>query len=381
MDNNFGILNNATSWLIDHKRRVFVNITSVAMLLIICMVLGAFDFMTATFMLEKLTQLKYWSHIFARIVSLICALNIGINIYQPIAESRNLLMQRDAIRYDGLIGLKEQKSFEHYVSEDFNPAEKKKAWVAHINKRIHRLGKLYKDRERMLWGLSEEKLAENPMLAEKKKHSKYCQKRAVLEEMKTEEWMDENIDALNVRSFHAVDPTIFDLSITGKEKYSAYKIVARPTLARGQKTATSIMTMTMVSMMITAWGFDINEAMVIDGVIGWLSATINAILDVAFVLWQFIRGIMYAPQLVEDELHTTYVDRIRILVYYFTSTYTPVNNFAQADKEITDHANTIVNQVQEELKKAKEDKDMAKLMKLQDDASTRIHNDSFGGRI
>lgn len=350
------------------------------MILIILVVLGAFDFMTMTFQIENITKVSYWSHILARTICLMCALNVGINLFMPQAEERNILLQRDAIRYDGLVGRKEQRSFDEFITLDFNIDEKKKAWVAHINKRINRLGKWHSANERMLWSMPQERIDNSERLSKAKAKSRYCKKRNLLEEMKTEDWLNKNIEMLTVRNFHAIDPSIFDLSINGKEKYSGYRLSSQTPKARSRKTATSILMMITASMLITIWGFDLDQALFINGVVGWISAVVNALLDISFVLWQFVRGILYAPKLIEDEVHRPYIDRIRVLIKYFLSKYSPFENFKTIDDEITAAANKTINEIQEEEKKAKEEKNFAKLLKIQEDNQNRVH-DSFNGKI
>ena len=382
MEANTGFASAASSWVVDHKRRILVNVSSCIMMVVICGVMGCFDFFSMKFDLSRLTEVRYWSHIFCRTVCLVCALNIGLNMFQPYAEDRNFLLQRDSLRYEGLIAMKEQKSFESFILLDFNVSEKKKAWVAHINKKINTLGRFAKDESRMLWGLPKEKLEANPNLKETKAKNHYCKKRAVYEEMKTDEWMDANIEALHVRTFRAIDPSIFDLSINGREKYSGYKLTARSGMARGAKTATSIMMMVLISIMITVWYMEIDEQMIANNVIGWLSSVLNALMDISFVLWQFIRGAMYATKLVEDEIHRPYIDRTRILVDYYTSPKTPVADFKAKDNAIVDNANSIVSKMKEEAELAKSQRDMAKLIRMRDDSEKRVHkDDNFGGKL
>jgi len=382
MDNSISFISTATSWLVDHKKRLLVNISSILMLIGICGVLGAFDFMSMSFVLERLLNIRYWSHIIARVVCLICALNLGINVFQVNAEEKNLLLQRDAIRYDKLIAYKEQNSFEYYITLQFSIQEKKKAWISKINKKIYTLGKFFRDTEKMLWSVPQEKLDSSAKLAKKKAKSLYCKKRAIYEEMKTDEWLDKNIDALRVHSFRAIDPSIFDLSINGKEKYSGFKLTSHSAIARGQKTITSILWMLMFSMLITIIGLDINEALIAQGVIGWISATVNAVMDVLFVLWQFYRGAKYTAKLVEEEQHRPYIDRIRILISYFTSNKSPVENFSAVNDTISQEAMTIILKAQDDLKRAKEEKDIKTLLKMRDEAQTRADiKDNFGGKI
>src|SRR5574344_1894821 len=341
MEANTGFASAASSWVVDHKRRILVNVSSIIMMVVICGVMGCFDFFSMKFDLSRLTEVRYWSHIFCRTVCLVCALNIGLNMFQPYAEDRNFLLQRDSLRYEGLIAMKEQKSFESFILLDFNVSEKKKAWTAHINKKI-----------------------------------------AVYEEMKTDEWMDANIEALHVRTFRAIDPSIFDLSINGREKYSGYKLTAHSGMARGAKTATSILMMVLISMMITVWYMEIDEQMIANNVIGWLSSVLNALMDISFVLWQFIRGAMYATKLVEDEIHRPYIDRSRILVDYYNSPKTPVSDFKAKDNAIVDNANAMVTKMKEEAEMAKSQRDMAKLIRMRDDSEKRVHkDDNFGGKL
>ena len=384
MENNVGFASTASTWVADHKRRILVNVSSAIMIVIICGVMGCFDFFTMKFDITRLLEVRYWSHIFARTVCLICSLNIGINMFQPYAEERNYLLQRDSIRYDGLVGMKEQKSFEGFILLDFNPQEKKKAWVAHINKKINTLGRFASDKSRMLWGLPQEKLDANPSLKEAKRKSWYCKKRAVLEEMKTEQWMNNNIDSLRVWTFHAIDPSVFDLSINGKEKYSGYKLTAHSGLARSSKTATSLMSFIAISAMITVWYMELDEQSLVNSVVGWLSCVINVCLDVSFVLWQFIRGSLYTTKLVEDEIHRPYIDRTRILVEYYNSDKSPLKkeDYQSKDKAITDGANQTVSDIQKQANLAKEQKDLARFVALQNDSEKRVHKeDSFGGKL
>jgi len=378
---NIGFVTSSSTWLADHKKRIFVNVSSAVMLIVICGVMGCFDFFKMAFVPSRLMEASYWSHIMTRSICLICALNIGINIWQPYAEESNYQLQRDSMRYDGLISLK-SKSFEPFVLTDFNPAEKKKAWTAKMNKRINTLGRFATDSSRMLWGMPKEKLT--PELEKRKSKNLYCRKRAVLEAMKDPEWMNANADSLKVRSFKAIDPSVFDLSIDGKERYSGYKLTAHAGAARGIKTANSILYIILVSAMLSTWAISIDEALIESSFIGWVSATLNMIMDVAFVVWQFIKGCMYAPKLVEDEIHRPYIDRIRVMLEYFGSAFSPMgaDDFKAKDSEITASADKAVETIKADKAKAIEERNLIKLAKLRNDSEARIDkSDSFGGRL
>ena len=380
---NIGFVTSASTWMADHKRRLFVNFSSAVMLIVICGVMGCFDFFKMAFDPGRLITAAYWSHIFARSVCLICSLNIGINIWQPYAEESNYSLQRDSLRYDGLISLKE-KSFEPYILTDFNVSEKKKAWIAKINKKINTLGKFARDSSRMLWGTPEEKLNENPKMAERKLKNLYCRKRAVLEAMKDPDWINANIDSLKVSSFKSVDPSVFDLSIDGKERFSGYKLTAHTSAARGAKTANSILYVLMVSAMISTWVISIDEALIEQSFIGWVTATLNAVMDVSFVVWQSIRGCAYAPKLVEDEIHRPYIDRIRILLDYFGSSFSPMPSdvFKVRDSEILAKCDNEIARIKSEKAKAIEEKNIIKLAKIRNDTESRTNKkDSFGGGL
>ena len=98
MEANTGFASAASSWVVDHKRRILVNVSSIIMMVVICGVMGCFDFFSMKFDLSRLTEVRYWSHIFCRTVCLVCALNIGLNMFQPYAEDRNFPLTHLMIR-------------------------------------------------------------------------------------------------------------------------------------------------------------------------------------------------------------------------------------------------------------------------------------------
>jgi hypothetical protein len=105
---------------------------------------------------------------------------------------------------------------------------------------------------------------------------------------------------------------------------------------------------------------------------------------VSFVLWQFLRGSLYTTKLVEDEIHRPYIDRTRILVEYYNSDKSPLKkeDYQAKEKAITDGANQTVSDIQKQANLAKEQKDLARLVALQNDSEKRVHKeDSFGGKL
>lgn len=352
-------MDNITNWAMTHRRRIITNATSVIMLLIIFGIFGAFDFMEMSFDIQRLKDTAYWSHTIMRVVGLMLAFNIGLNMAQQYAEDRNWGLQRDAIRNEELSKMR-GADFESYVVTEYNRKEKMKAWTAKINGKIRRLNFLSKRKSRMIWASGTD---------EQKSSNRYCIKRKELELMKTKEWMESNIEGCFIWGYRDVDPSIFDLSLDGKSQYSRKKLISRSGTARTAKTAKNAITAVMSSMIMTMWAFEIGESIIEGDKVKLMEQIVNLMMDIGFISWQAVRGMLYADKLVEDEIHKPYVDRIAIMLEYFRSKGDFEPRLKEIDLKADQSCETLKKRAKDKAEQALKDE----IKKLKEEQETRIH--------
>ena len=115
---------------------------------------------------------------------------------------------------------KEEKSFDEYVYLKLNREEKMRVWVFKINRKIHRAGIFARAKSKTLWSMADNKLSEE----DKKKGQKpVLPPNGLFTTLKSQEWMEANIDSVHIWFYRPIEPSVFNLSIDGKENGTRYK--------------------------------------------------------------------------------------------------------------------------------------------------------------
>ena len=296
-------------------------------------------------------SLSFWGVVALKSVGTILAYNVALNWFMPLAERFNHLLKRDVIAYDGLNSIKEEKSFDEYVYLKLNREEKMRAWTSKINRKMHRESTFARLKSKTLWGLPESKLSAKDK--ERKAKNRYCRKMALLTTLKSREWMEANIDAVRVWGYRPIEPSVFNLSIDGKESGTRYKVMSHIGTAKAMSTSTIVLSTVMFTVFMSIWIIDKAKLKELyENSKALMIAVLAA--NVGFILSRMVKGAMNSRKIVENEIHRPYCDRIRILDGYFSSEYRPSGlDYREAKAQIYRKANSEVRLTMRDKRKEK----------------------------
>lgn len=300
-----------------NKAKLGKDIVSGILLVIIFGLFGCFDFVSLSFKFEYLMQVSYWTRTITKAIAGICAYHIGINFSWDREIEKDMQLEEQSRKYDRLIKLKDQKTFNTYVVEVLNPQEKRKAYIAKINKKIYWLNRFARHKDKLLYSSDDEK--DN----EKKLKNRYCIKRTELEKLKSDEYIEKNFNSLDVK-YNYIDPIIFDLEIDGKSSYKGYKVKGSVAVGKARRTTTTFASMILVSMFITSIGIGANSEEFekqLQSFWYWLLTTFS---DVGIIIWKVIQGFFASRKIIAEEITLPITHRNQILEKYIE--WCAVNN-------------------------------------------------------
>ena len=281
---------------------------NIFLLFIVLSVFGCLDFATLQFHLEYITTASYWGTVITKVVAGVCSFNIGINLMMDAEIKKNRILQDLIVQYEKLKA-KKQIDFDYFVTRVFNMREKKKAYVANINKKIYRLNRFSRRRDRLLYS------SDNPDRAKEKEKNRYCRARAEYEKLKSDEFIEKNLDSLYVR-YYEVDPAIFELEIDGSPSIKGVKTKGNVNLGRAKASSNVVMGMILFSMFVTAFALRIDQQEFASQMEAFWHYFMKAVEDTFVVLWQLMQGMMKTRKIVTQQLTEPYAGRVTVLVAY-----------------------------------------------------------------
>lgn len=297
-----------SSFLSSKREFIIKQTVNSVLLFIILIVFGCLDFATLDFHGEYLITASYWGTIGTKVIAAICALNIGINMMLENEIKKSEELNRNITTYNRLIKLKDT-DFEYFVNRIFNRELKIRAYKSKINHDIYVLNKCSRKRDRLLYS------SELPENQNKKTKNLYCRKRKELEELKSDEYIEKNLDNLVVRC-QEVDPAVFELEINGAQKSNGIQTTGNITVGRVKESSTIIMSMVAISMLTTSFVLSASKEIFEDKVVAFWHYCLKAVEDVGVVLWQFFNGMLRARRIVSSQLTRPYAGRIVVLTAY-----------------------------------------------------------------
>ncbi len=302
------VISRAVSVASSKRETILRQAVNGVLLFIILLVFGCLDFATLTFHAEYLGTWGYWGTTITKTIAGICAFNIGINLMWDIELKRDYILAFAIRRYEILIH-EINKHFEYFVVKVYNVKEKKKAYIAQINRKIYLLNKFSRAKDRLLYS------SDLPEQQEAKKKNRYCVKRKELEELKDEAFIDKNIEALKV-NYMEVDPAIFQLEIDGSVKLRGTK--TKGNVGAGKIKATTSMVFGMVgfSMFVTAFGITADQEEFANQMERFWHYLLKCAEDVGIVLWQVTKGLLKAKKIISSELTQPYAGRNKVLTEF-----------------------------------------------------------------
>ena len=276
------------------------------LLFIILLVFGCLDFATLKFHPEYLTSIGYWGTVISKTIAGVCAYNIGINLMWDLEIAKDYILAFAIARYEKLKHWADDKDFEYFVTKVFNVREKTKAYISQINRKIYRLNRFSRAKDRLLYSSD---LPENQA---KKEKNRYCIKRRELEGLKEEDFIAKNIDALQVR-YMEVYPEIFKLEIDGSMVSRGVKTRGNVTLGKAKATSSMVFGMLGFSAFVASFGLELDQEEFSSNVEAFLHYLLKCAEDVAIIIWQSLRGALRTKKIISGELTQPYVGRNKVL--------------------------------------------------------------------
>jgi len=292
-----------------HKQQITKTIVNSILLVIILIVFGCFDWMHFKFHFDWLTDINFWGKTTMKVVASLCAYNIGINFIVDEVIKRNKNLGNAKYKYE-VLNSNKQRDFEYYIHHVYNPNNKKVMYISYINKRINLLNKFSRRSDRILY------VSELPERQAEKEKNKYCIRRKELEYLKSDEYIDANIENLKVR-YRDIDHTIFELEIGGKQKTTQKNVTGSIAKGRAISTGTGALSIIGVTMFIGSFSVAPNQQEFTEGAVAAANTVVKMCSDIFVIIWQFFRGILSATKIVSQQLTGPYVERVEILKNYY----------------------------------------------------------------
>lgn len=360
VDKTNKVLDDALSLAQSKKEFISKQIINSFLLFIILLVFGCLDFATLKFHFEYLSTVGYWSTVGSKLIAGICAYNIGINFIWEAEIKKDIILKQAIELYNQLIIYK-QIDFEYFVEHIFNPQLKRKAYINLINKKIHWLNKFSRPKDRLLYSSIIPEGAENYeeeclVLEAKKAKNRYCRKRQELEQLKSDDYINKNLDSIIVK-YTAVDPSVFDLEIDGSTKREEVKVKGNVPVGKAKASANVAFGILGFSMFITSISLDVNQEQFSDQMVAFWHYALKCASDVGLVLWQLIRGMLATRKIISNEITSAYVGRNKVLKNYIDWRLSTNQPTSKVDEEIQkNNKEEILELTEEEYNKIKEDK-------------------------
>lgn len=314
-------VSDAISLASSKKEVFFKQLINTLLLLIILLVFGCLDFAKLAFHFERLASVNYWMTVMSKTIAGICAFNIGINLLWEIEIRKDKILQKAIELYNHLIGYKNEKDFDYFVVNIFNPNEKKKAYIAQINRNIYRLNRFSKKQDKLLYSSEIPEGVEDydnkvEELKNRKLNNKYCIKRKQLEELKSDEYIKKNLNSLEVK-YQEVDSAVFNLEIDGSIAIKGVKTKGNVGIGKVKSSSSVAAGMIGVSMFITAIALELNQEQFADQMVRFWHYLMKCVTDVGIVLWQTYRGMLSSRKIISSEFTQPYVGRNKVLIAYY----------------------------------------------------------------
>ncbi len=297
-----------SSLLSSKKELIVKQVTNSILLFVILLVFGCLDFATLKFHGEYLITPDYWGTVGTKLIAAICALNVGINMMLDSEIKKNKILQREIRRYNYLIKLK-QSDFEYFILKIYNVKIKIAAYKSYINRKIYFLNKLSRAKDRVLY------TSNIPEREAEKEKNHYCIKRRELEQLKTDEYIQKNIDNIFIK-YGEVDPAAFELEVNGATKFEKNRVTGSVTKGRAKESSNVILGMVAVSMLTTSFTLSANKEQFESQMIAFWHYVLKTCEDILIVGWQFLNGLLRTRNIVSAQLTVPYATRNQILIEY-----------------------------------------------------------------
>ena len=322
-----------TSLFAGNKEKLFRTVTNVILTIVVLAVFGCFDFVTMEWDWMRIFTYAFWTKVSSKTIAAICCFNIGINFNWESAISVFYELKESIATYSALIKDKDDEHFEYYVNQIYNMNSKRKAWINKINRAIYRLDLFSRNKDKLLYTSKIPASAENyeekcKELEYRKSHNRYCIKRKELEELKSEQYINDNLDSLSVR-YSKVNPSAFEMDINGKITDEDNKVTGNVNAGRAKATGNVVWGVVLITAVTSAIVISINQQQFVNQMQAFWYYLMSTTVDIGIVAWNLFRGTMACKSIIEDQLHRPYVNRNKVLKAFITW---KVNNNIQPSK-------------------------------------------------
>ena len=299
----------------------------------ILLVLGTFDIFTLK-RSDKFLTIEYWTHAGCRMTAYVFAGILGIRIGYPKAKVANQALWRAIGKNRHLILLKElnDEAFSDFIGQ-INLETKIAAWKAKITAKLERLNKFSPHVFLIYYKNPKENFFERYRFKKlwEKRAEKYCYKRKSLETLLTDEYINENINAVKLR-FPVVEETHFKQIVGINEKFKTYHTSARVKDNAAKKIGSGILVTALIALISGSVMLSIDESLAAERVLGIVSIVVNALLDVGLTLYKYASARMDCPRIVEQEDLRSVLDQNEILLRFKKTL--PPENISEYDKAV-----------------------------------------------
>ena len=340
-----------------NKERLFRTAMNVILTIVVLAVFGCFDFVNMEWDWTRVFTYAFWTRVTSKTVAAVCCFNIGINFNWEGALSTFYVLKETIKSYEALVKDKDDENFEYYVNQVYNMESKKKAWINKINRKIYRLDRFAKNKDKLLYtskipeGVDDYELKVQH-LELKKQHNKYCIKRHELEELKSDSYINDNIGSITVR-YSKVNPSAFEMDINGKITDEDNKVTGNVALGKVKATSSVVLGVILVTAVMSAIVVSINQQQFVDQMQAFWYYVLSATVDVGIIAWNLFRGTMACKSIIEEQIHRPYVNRNKVLKKFIS--WKLVNNIKTSEshkyiKSLTEEV--VVEMTKEEYEKS-----------------------------
>jgi hypothetical protein len=305
------------------------NTFSILLLLLILIVEGCFNFLTFEFKIERLASLGFWTNVGFKVVLLLLVKMWVMSIFMDVARKKNTDLIFNKKVNEHLLKSKDDK-FAKWIENVENREIKIEFYKRKITKLIAKLEHNAKPQDRMLYFNDDEEL---------KKDNEYCIKRAELEYLISDEYIEKNYQWLDIKKYPQLDSAVFDCPIGNENISKKYQLSAKTKSAIFSSLLVASLSFLLIQ---TVW----NSIEMFRNDMDWLIIVSGLLMDFIFIIWQGLTGISTAFSIVEQQEVLPYVNRNRILEKYI---YYKNPDDEKAVREC-------INKIKEECRDGKEEK-------------------------
>lgn len=309
-----GAVSDAVSDLISSKKQFIAKqIVNVFLLLLILLIFGCFDFLNLEFHYEYLAEASYWFDVGTKAVADICAYNIGVNFILDDVIKRNKTLISLKRIYDKLNDCK-QDDFDEFL-EEYNKQERVKAYKNRMVHKIYLLNKRARKKDIILYNrLIKTGKSVHDITNEK---NLYCRKRAQLEYMRTNEYIFENIDSLNVRYIN-IESAVFGIEIDGAPKVDENKVTGSVSKGRAIASSSTLFGVIVWSMVFRSISLAPDQEQFENQMVAAAHYATKMAADIGIIIWQFMRGMLGTHKIVSQQITTPLSVRVKVLKEYYS---------------------------------------------------------------